>query len=294
MKSALPAILKSLGRRILALPSSSWAALYAFAVSRKLIQPRVYDCFLLYEERELFELRVHELAQVVDVFVVVEGSLTFTGKARQRLVGPDLIQRLPPEIQRKIRYIPIHAWEYPLGIADVQWEVEQFTRNQLARGLYDAKPLDFVWLSDVDEIPRPSCAYSLGTLDMHLAYYKFNLVSTTTRWRLARAITGYEAKRHSMTCIRLGKGVARHQISDAGWHFSYLMSAEQIQNKLNSFSHQELNTVSVNNISHIEECIHSGRSIFGGSVVSFFKHEDLGFLPSHLIANKSKYSHFLA
>jgi beta-1,4-mannosyl-glycoprotein beta-1,4-N-acetylglucosaminyltransferase len=294
MKTALAAILKPLGRRILALPSRTLAAFYALAASRKLIKPRVYDCFLLYEERELFELRVHELARVVDVFVVVEGSLTFTGKARQRLVGPDLIQRLPPEIQRKIRYIPIHAWEYPPGIGDVQWEVEYFTRNQLVRGLYDARPLDFVWLSDVDEIPRPTCAYSLGTLDMHLAHYKFNLISTTTRWRLARAITGHEAKRHSMTCIRLGKGVARRLISDAGWHFSYLMTAEQITDKLNSFSHQELNTESINNISHIEDCMHSGRSIYGEAMGAFVKQTDLGFLPSHLIANKSQYSHFLA
>lgn len=40
---------------------------------------RVFDCFPLFNEIDLLELRLNELWEVVDVFVIVEARQTFTG-----------------------------------------------------------------------------------------------------------------------------------------------------------------------------------------------------------------------
>ena len=39
----------------------------------------VYDCFLFFNELELLEVRLNEMASFVDKFVIVEASETFRG-----------------------------------------------------------------------------------------------------------------------------------------------------------------------------------------------------------------------
>jgi len=51
-----------------------------------------------------------------------------------------------------------------------------------------------------------------------------------------------------------------------GWHLSYFGDANHIQNKIASFSHQELNLPPFLNATHINECIGSGRDLFGRRV----------------------------
>ena len=42
----------------------------------------VYDCFIVYNELDLCEIRFNVLKDVVDKFVVVEGTLTHTDKPK--------------------------------------------------------------------------------------------------------------------------------------------------------------------------------------------------------------------
>ena len=39
----------------------------------------LYDCFLYFDEKELLELRVEILKDVVDGFIITDGNLTFKG-----------------------------------------------------------------------------------------------------------------------------------------------------------------------------------------------------------------------
>lgn len=43
---------------------------------------RIYDCFTFFNELDLLELRLNELASVVDYFVIAEATHTFTGKPK--------------------------------------------------------------------------------------------------------------------------------------------------------------------------------------------------------------------
>ena len=42
----------------------------------------VIDCFLFFDEIDLLEIRLNELKDVVDVFVLTESPYTFTGKEK--------------------------------------------------------------------------------------------------------------------------------------------------------------------------------------------------------------------
>ena len=44
---------------------------------------KIFDCFIFNNEVELLELRLNILNDVVDKFVIVEGSSTFSGKKKK-------------------------------------------------------------------------------------------------------------------------------------------------------------------------------------------------------------------
>ena len=44
---------------------------------------KIYDCFLFFNELDLLEIRLNELDEVVDYFVIVEGESTFQSKPKE-------------------------------------------------------------------------------------------------------------------------------------------------------------------------------------------------------------------
>lgn len=51
-------------------------------------------------------------------------------------------------------------------------------------------------------------------------------------------------------------------IPDGGWHFSYVMTIDEMITKIKSFSHQEFNTPEFIDAKHIRDCIARGVDIF--------------------------------
>jgi len=81
-------------------------------------------------------------------FVISEASYTHAGLDRDLQFDIQKFQKYAS----KIRYIPLH--DRPEGANDF-WKNENFIRNNLSRGLDDARPDDWVMISDLDEIPNP-------------------------------------------------------------------------------------------------------------------------------------------
>jgi beta-1,4-mannosyl-glycoprotein beta-1,4-N-acetylglucosaminyltransferase len=46
---------------------------------------KIYDCFTFYNEFDLLEIRLEELYDVVDYFVIVEGNRTFQNSSKPYL-----------------------------------------------------------------------------------------------------------------------------------------------------------------------------------------------------------------
>lgn len=211
-------------------------------------RPAVYDCFTFKDELDLLALRLDLLRDVVDHFVLVEATETFSGRPKP-LVFAKHRDRFG-EYSDKI----IHVVVDDLPKVDSRWLRERAQRNAIRRGLGTAQPDDLLIIADVDEIVSPEVVERMRTsvhgpaiLEMGLYYYKFNLHGGV--WDLARAIRMGDSD--CFDCLRRTTDLAR--VRDAGWHFSYLIEPREAIEKIHDFSHSELEVFARED--HLARCI---------------------------------------
>ena len=116
---------------------------------------KVIDCFLFFNEIELLKLRLKELSEVVDHFVLVEAKRSFSNRKKQ-LFFEDRKDEFS-QYSSKITHLitpnsPGNAfWRSKRRSA---WKRQEFQRNYLSNGIRKLKPekQDLILLSDVDEI----------------------------------------------------------------------------------------------------------------------------------------------
>lgn len=109
----------------------------------------VYDCFLFFNELELLELRLHELADVVDRFVIVEATHTHTGLPKPLHFAEN--RHRFRKFKERILHVVVREHfprMRPGKFADYQ-------RDAVRQALADCRPDDIILFSDVDEIPCP-------------------------------------------------------------------------------------------------------------------------------------------
>jgi len=94
---------------------------------------KIFDCFTYYNEQDILRVRFEELGDIVDHFVIVEASETFTGKAK-----PFYLDQLPDwakKWEHKIIRIKIHFNSPNLDMLKDAWEKEHYQRNAIKFGL---------------------------------------------------------------------------------------------------------------------------------------------------------------
>ncbi len=206
----------------------------------------IYDCFTFYNELDLLEFRLAYVGPHVDRFVVVEANQTFTGVSRDYCFARNRARFA--QWDDRIIYVQVDG--LPAGGSD--WSREYFQRNAIERGLTDAAPDDIVLVSDVDEIPDvPAVLAGLGDDQPYaLEQIQCNLYLNYRQREWKKAVA---TRRRHMTVSpnELRMLPEKPRIKRAGWHFSYLMDAPKISEKLSVFSHQEVNTSQINNPQHI-------------------------------------------
>ena len=262
-----------------------------FNIYRLFFRTRVFDCSIFHNEIDLLKLRLEYLKDVVDIFVIVEAKLTFTAKTKKEYNAEKLINQLPIELRKKIRYIQINPLHFPSTIKNDPWKMEEFVRNGISYGLYDLKPFDFLWISDIDEIPNKNNIYKIGALSMHFSNYKMNLLKSV-EWAWAKAVLGKDLLKSTPQKIRINAWRFGINVKDSGWHFSWLMEIPEIIYKIKSFSHQECNTKEITDPIYIENCIKNGYDLFNGP--GCYKKDDLSFLPEIVKDNLKKYEKYIA
>ncbi len=214
----------------------------------------VYDCFNFFNELDILKIRLNELEDVVDKFVLVEGTVTFSGKKK------DLYYSKNKSLFQKFNHKIIHIIVRDNPATQNPWEIEQFQFNAIKRGLKGLKDTDTVLLSNVDEIPRANKINEYkGTQNKNtafnqvLSYYYLNLVANR-KWKGTRMFS-YKNLKTIDDIYSLRHSKEDLIINDGGWHFSYLGGVEQIQKKINAYSHQEYNNPEYTSLKHITESI---------------------------------------
>src|SRR5690349_10496659 len=109
---------------------------------------KVYDCFMFFNEIELLKMRLGELNEVVDYFVLVESSETQRGDLKPFYFYEN--RHLFEQYLNKIIYVRVDESHPEMSL----WERENYQRNCIARGLQQCTSSDLTIISDLDEIPR--------------------------------------------------------------------------------------------------------------------------------------------
>jgi beta-1,4-mannosyl-glycoprotein beta-1,4-N-acetylglucosaminyltransferase len=207
---------------------------------------RIFDCFTFFNELEILNIRLRELYDHIDYFVLCESNRTFRGQEKELVFQQN--KHLFKQFLDKIIHVVVD--DMPVKV-DSAWDREHFQRNALRRGLPgDISPVDVVVISDVDEILRASIIHELRARDGYFMiempmYHFFLNTLASENWNKVYAFSHALSvsipdlsdvrTRQLATLHKFGK--TAHKITNGGWHFTFIGGAERVRDKLNSYSH---------------------------------------------------------
>jgi len=285
------------------------------------VNRKVYDCFCYFNEDMLLELRLETLWDYVDYFVISEASYSHRGEDRD--VNFD-IKRFS-KYMSKIRYLRLD--ERPIGKNDF-WKNENFIRDNLINGLFDAEPDDLVLISDLDEIPNPENIflydpnkYLRGDFCQSYYSYFFNnhwlgdvdkkgkLIPDSNIW-LGSKITTYQNLvnffKSKATSVRSYKSSGPLRaikrawfkrryaqiILNGGWHFTWIFPIDDIIKKLENTAHQEFNKIEYKDKNYIKNRIYNGMDFIKKS--SRYQRQIIdNTFPQYLQDQQKKYADYI-
>ncbi len=256
---------------------------------------RLHDAILFHNELDLLEIRFHELADVVDRFVVVESTMTFRGHPKALVF--DQYRRRFEAFADRIDHLVIDD----MPLAGDAWAREHHQRRSIARAFVEADRNDLVMVSDADEIPSSAAVAAFRATPVTPAgfvqpvfYGGVDIRSVKPpshlRWvgtRVARVDELQpqklrEAPAHDLAWV----------IDPGGWHFSYLGGVAQVAAKLGAYSHSENDRDDVKAGFH--NSLRRGEDPFGRSGYTYERVPvSAATHPAHLVANLDRYGHLI-
>ena len=265
----------------------------------------IVDAFTFFNERELVELRVKYLNDIVDYFLIVEADHTHTGKKKEWNF-PEVLNSRLKNYSNKIKYHQMKvdlekaeaekdprykSLKGPLANAGRSWKVENMQRNFIKdcyKNLTTSKD-DIIIISDLDEIPSKEKISFIKSSDFEviapvafaqsLFYLNCNYLDLE-QWIGSVAITGQLIEKYEPQTFRDYKNrISR--FSDAGWSFSSFGGTKRIIEKLAAFCHVEYNLEEYKDENHIKKCIQTGGDLFNRKVKK--KRVDKNFFPKDLL-----------
>lgn len=210
---------------------------------------KVYDCFMFSHELDLLNLRLHELYDYVDYFVIVESNETHSGLPKPLYFREN--QHLFEKFSDKIINVAIEGFPIPPSDQNPNWFRENFQRNQILTVLQslDMKDDDCVMLSDVDELPDRNSvmnvrhhARRLQVITFRQRWFTWNFeLEDPQEWPGTQVMLWSDFKKTTPQKIRNGRynvGVVSNEVR--GWHLSWFGDNNSVHEKLKSFAHQEI------------------------------------------------------
>jgi len=294
---------------------------------------KIYDCFTYMNEDVVLDLRLNYLNNYVDKFVIVESLYFHNGKKKKLLFDANKFSKF----KEKIIYLILDHEPNNIEIINDSDNAETrnskhilngmrrdfYQRNYIMEGLKESNDNDIILISDIDEIPKVS-TLDIKTINNGLIffkqkmfYYKFNLCSKAIDWFGTRACKKKNlrspqwlrnVKSKSYPWWRLDVLFSKNKyinvkiINDGGWHFSYLNTPQEIENKLKNYAHYREYELDPLGVEKIKERIFNKTSVYNLSkdmrqskFISGQKLEkvNLSVLPDYISDNKDKYKDWL-
>jgi len=203
---------------------------------------KVYDCFTFFNELEVLKIRLNELYDDVDHFVIVESTKAFNGK--KKILHFRDNEHLFNQFADKIIHIIVD------NVSDENIQEKQ--TNAILLGLKNAKENDIVFISDVDEILSSK---KIKDLIDPLINNESKIVRgelRSYRWFLNRwdpeqpFINTFVALKYSLMKEQSPYAIKTNEqdnallVREAGWHFANVGFIQCVAPKLKAFN-QKIN-----------------------------------------------------
>ena len=273
----------------------------------------IFDCFTYNNEDLILELRLNTLDRFVDKFIVIEATSDHAGNRKELNFDINKFKTF----EKKIRYIVVDdmpknakSFYYNKRVWHKNIVRDEYQRNQIVRGLFDAKDEDLILISDIDEIPnlvniKKVSFKKYAVFNQKFFKFKFNLLSPgQTPYQGSRVIRKKYLKgkitpqwlRYQYTKRIKFWQVHRHftnptVINEGGWHFSFMVSPEKIKDKMQSYAHGELNIDKFKDTSYIKDRISNFKDIFSDGPLKKVEIDET--FPEYILKNKMKFQEFI-
>ena len=294
---------------------------------------KIFDCFMYFDEEVVLDVRLNTLDKYVDYFVIVESSFTHKGDNKNLMFNHNKFEKF----KNKIIYLVYD--KQPKGIEAVNENDsedeksrkyilnaarrENGQRNFIQNGLNKAEDNDIILISDVDEIPNLSevnfnnISEKIIMFHQDMFYYKFDLKIPNLLWTGTKGcrkkyllspqwLRNVKDRKYFPFRIDILFSEKKYSnikfISNGGWHFSNIKTAEEIEHKLKSYLHhrefdeQPLSVEEIQNIIENKKAIYDLKvdkrvnKIGDGSKLVKIKFEKL---PIYIQQNKHNYMKWL-
>lgn len=243
----------------------------------------------------MLNLRLQELDEVVDFFIIVEGEYTHKGDKKELKFDLNKFLKFKDKIiYKKCSIAPVLPPD-PSNIAQCREAGVINERNQryyLKEGFrgHTITEADLIILSDVDEIPdskelkRLKEEKFIGAHSFFQNFYYYNYkCKNKNKWAGSVVLSAGVFKTHFGSDFEVVRNNRwRLPLIEAGWHFSYFGDENYIIDKIKSFSHQEYNSEKYTNPETIKELIREGKDLFFRNDEKFEIVDNQTYLPQHI------------
>lgn len=262
---------------------------------------KIIDSFIFFNEIDLLLYRLSILNDIVDKFIIVEATYSFSGKKKELFYNNN--KELFKNFNDKIIHIIIDdiPFKYPnINYSNnQQWENEYYQRNSISKGINkiinNLQDNDIIITSDLDEIPDPRVLKKiisnqinydkegLNKLCLDMYYYNLNLrVGKGQNWNGIKLLNIKTYKSIKLTFQQMRVWEHTHNVNAipySGWHLSYFGDINFIINKIKNFSHQEYNNSKYIDKNILEYKIKNNINIIGGLDLQYILISDNKNLP---------------
>jgi len=244
----------------------------------------IIDCFIFYNELDLLEYRLNILNNIIDFFIIVESTKTFTGNDKPLFFNDNKFNHKFNHFYHKIIHVIVTDFIIPDISKNQQWINEKNQRNYINNGINSLNQKikisdnDLIIISDIDEIPDPKTIsfiknfklpVTIASLGQDLYYYNLKC-KNKLRWNRAKILSYLFYKKFINSKPNICRIInPKNCISKGGWHLSYFGDSNFIQNKIINFSHQEVNKSEFINNDNIINKIINGKDLFNRSNQNF-------------------------
>ena len=288
---------------------------------------------MYFDEEVVLDVRLNTLDKYVDYFVIVESSFTHKGDNKNLMFNHNKFEKF----KNKIIYLVYDKQSKGIEVVnenDSEGEKsrkyilnaalrENGQRNFIQNGLNKAEDNDIILISDVDEIPNLSevnfnnISEKIIMFHQDMFYYKFDLKIPNLLWTGTKGcrkkyllspqwLRNVKDRKYFPFRIDILFSEKKYSsikfISNGGWHFSNIKTAEEIEYKLKSYLHhrefdeQSLSVEEIQNIIENKKAIYDLKvdkrvnKIGDGSKLVKIKFEKL---PIYIQQNKHNYMKWL-